>query len=255
MKNPKIITGIYSKEELKSLINLSDSFYFGLKSIKNHRSFNHKYNLSINQAKKIIELAKKNKKEIYLATNEIYKFDELEKNYKIIRKLISSGLDGVILKDITLIKLLKPYTYIIVTSTACLFNHLSIELYEKLGANRIILPQQIDFDDAKNIIKRFPQLEFEVFFLPDSYCANIDGLCLFHDLISKKVSICKIPFILDNKKLLMKIPEKEKRYALLKNYISIGIKYIKIPRDGSLEQKIENIIELKKIINGKGNYI
>lgn len=251
----KIITGIYSIKEIKALINISDSFYFGLKSIKNHRSFRSDYNISLEQAIDIIKLSKENHKDVYLAANEVYNPNEVEKNYKIIKKLISNGLKGVILKDINLIKLLKPYTNIIITSTACLFNHLSIKFYKELGANRIILPQQIDINDAKNIIKKFPELEFEIFFFPDSYCANIDGLCLLHNLISKKISTCKIPFRLNNNKLLMKIPIKKERYTLFKKYLALGVKYIKIPRDGSLNSKIENIIKIREIINGKSNFV
>jgi collagenase-like PrtC family protease len=94
----KKVIGINTYKEALYLMDYADEIYFGLRSIKNYRIWYDYLNVSdIDEAIKIIKLAKDKNKKSYIATNESYSQREIENTIKTIRILLSNGLEGIIL--------------------------------------------------------------------------------------------------------------------------------------------------------------
>jgi len=244
-----IITGINSFQEAVELIDISDEFYFGLRFISNHREYFENLNLEyIDTAFKIIDFVRKKNKRIYFVANEIYRLDELKKVYEVIEKLVRRGLNGVIIRDINLGFRIRKLTDIILSSTALVFNSGTLEFYKNIfPLRRVIIPQHLSLKDARNLILKNKDVEFEIFYLPEIYCSNVDGICLFHIFDETKNKMgCFYAFFINNKNFKPFKPSFNLRIKIIKEWIKMGISSIKIPRDYTTSKKIEVITKIKR---------
>jgi hypothetical protein len=93
----KKVIGVNTDKEALYLMDYADEIYFGLRSIKNHRIWYDYLNSDIDEAIKIIKLAKDKNKKSYIAANESYSQREKESTIKTIKTLLFNGFDGIIL--------------------------------------------------------------------------------------------------------------------------------------------------------------
>lgn len=241
----KKVVGICRLEDISKLSELSDEFYFGLNYIENHRKWYPERNFnSKKEALEAILAAVKAGKKINLAANENYDEREIDEIVSQLSIFTKKGLSGIILKDVNLasrIKAEKISIKMILSSTALCFNSYCADFFSSLGCSRIILPQQMSPCEASSIIKRHPKMEFECFYLPDSYCSNIDGLCLYHEAGGGEFRSCSVPYLFKGKKMLMGKPLRHKRFLSMAAYFLLGVSHVKIPRDGTLQEKIKSL--------------
>jgi collagenase-like PrtC family protease len=250
----KKVIGINSYKEALYLIDHVDEIYFGLRSIKNHRIWYDYLNVSdIDEAIKIIKLAKDKNKKSYIAANEAYSQREIENVIKTIRTLLSNGLDGIILKDINLASYFKNKTDIILSSTAIVFNTAALNFYiRNTGLNRIIIPQHLKPSDAIDIMK-IKCIQYEIFYLIDlyQYCYNVDGVCTFHYFDGKirREANCEYPFKIKGKEMNMKkCPSIYERAMMIYKYYKMGAKYIKLSRDETTDYKLKLIKDVNLLL-------
>ena len=226
-------------------MDYADEIYFGLKSVKNQRIWYDYLNVSnIDEAIKIIKLAKNKNKKSYIAANESYSQREIENVIKTIRTLLSNGLDGIILKDINLASYFKNKTDIILSTTAIVFNASALNFYiRNTGLNRIVIPQHLKPSDAIDIMK-IKGIQYEIFYFLDVYCRNVAGACKFHFFDGKirEKSNCK--FKVNEENIAMRPPSIYDRAKIIYDYNKMGVKYIKLARDGSTDYKIKIIKEV-----------
>jgi len=248
----KKVIGINTYKEALYLMDYADEIYFGLRSIKNHRIWYDYLNVSdIDEAIKIIKLAKDKNKKSYIAANESYSQREIENVIKIIRTLLSNGLDGIILKDINLASYFKNKTDIILSSTAIVFNSAALNFYiRNTGLNRAVIPQHLKPSDAIDIMK-IKSIQYEIFYLLDVYCRNVDGACKFHifDGKTREKSNCKYVFKVNEKNIDMRPPSIYDRAKIIYDYKKMGVKYIKLARDGSADYKMKLIKEVDMMLS------
>jgi collagenase-like PrtC family protease len=183
MKILSCITNIREIELLKRVG--ADELYFGL----NHRyvlNYTEAGNIrTIDEAKKIINESHKIGLKIYLAANELNFGEKYENMIKYIKKMIDSGIDGIIVTDLFLLKELEKYNIPLhISSVASVFNteHLRF-LHQNFTFSRIILPAQLSYNQAAKMIDycKKNKIETEVFFFKFFGCPYINNNCFLHD--------------------------------------------------------------------------
>jgi len=183
MKILSCITNIKEIELLKK--EGSDEIYFGLnhKYIPNYaNSGNIK---TFDEAKKIINESHKIGLKIYLAANEFNFGEKYENMIKYIKKMIDSGIDGIIVTDLFLLKELEKYNIPLhISSVASVFNaeHLRF-LHQNFTFTRIIIPAQLSYNQAAKMIDycKKNKIKTEVFFFKFFGCPYINSNCFLHN--------------------------------------------------------------------------
>jgi len=190
----KILSPIDRVEEALPLIKAgTDEFFCGviidqenLGSIRKAGD-SKKYSLAnIAELKKTVDIIKKNKKKIFLVLNNPVinrnRREIIHKNIKILKDL---KLDGFIISDLGLIDQLKDCgVKIIASSIIETKNEEVVKFLKKFNIKRIIFDRQITLNDMKNIIPKFPKIEFETFVM-SAGCRSLMSYCR-RRLITKK---------------------------------------------------------------------
>ena len=172
-----------SWESLQAAIQAkADSIYFGIKSFS--MRVNAK-NFEETELKKVVIECHKNKIKVYLTMNTIMYENELEKLTRILEKAKSANIDAVICWDYSIIKLCKKLNIPIHLSTqASVSNSEAVNLYKKLGVERIILARECSLEQIKRI-KQKTNIEIETF-VHGAMCVAMSGRCLISQFLFNK---------------------------------------------------------------------
>ncbi len=109
---------------------------------------------------------------------------------------VAAGVDGIILADIGLLRLLRrrhPQVEYHGSTLAHLMNSAAIELYRQQGISRVVLPRHLPVAEMAEIVARVPQVRCDAFLLIGK-CPNTEGLCTFHHSSPDRLWPCEIPY-------------------------------------------------------------
>jgi Peptidase family U32 len=235
----KIQVGVGSHKELDYFITHgADEFYCGFSQIPSHvediggdRNFR-----SIEDISLAIRKAHKAGKEIFFVANEIHS-EFFDKTVEVIKILVKKGMDGVIIKDLTLLNHLKSInlkTKIILSTLNHCFNLETLEFYKEFNISRIALPEQLMPEEAREIIKNKLGVKTEVFLKSREYCVNFNGLC-FLQFGEDKECFCRKKFILGGKEFSMPEPPDSEQLGQLYDFYNQGADILKIGRSPDKE--------------------
>lgn len=225
----KIQAGLNKKSDLEYFLTNSDELYCGMDLIPSHLY----YTKTFQNADDVIEAAKKAQKigkKFFFAANEIQSYNFYE-TVRFIKTLIKNGIDGIIIRDIGLLRYLKQNkikTYYILSSLSLCFNREALRFYKELGVKRIAIPEQITDTEAKYLIQNPFSIETEVFLTAKEYCGVLNGFCYLKQFNDK--CLCRSNFKLINKDFKMPIPSEEEHFRNLYRFIKMGTRIIKIGR-------------------------
>lgn len=225
----KIQVGLNKKSDLDYFLSNSDELYCGMDTIPSHLYYTKTFQ-TVDDVINALRKAKKNGKKFFFAANEIQSYNFYE-TVAIIKSLIKNGIDGVIIRDIGLLRYLKQNkikTYYILSSLSLCFNLESLRFYKELGIRRIAIPEQITDTEAKYLIKNPFSIETEVFLTAREYCGVLNGFCYLKQFTNK--CLCRAIFKTDNNHFKMPIPSQEEHFKNLYRFIKMGTRIIKIGR-------------------------
>ena len=221
----------------------------------------------IDSFQKLDKDAIKNRIDLYIAFNVFYSKEQLVWILKSIKKISKfNSVKGIIVSDINLLLKLKKahYTKTIIMSTlSTIFNKNAISFFSELGATRFVLDRQLTAKEVLDIVKSFPQYQFEMFFLLGSGCLFIDGYCSSMHIQEKDVD--KKYNVTFNETLCMKtINEQKLNKKLLSYKCNICLLYylkdlknitLKIPNrtitDSTCSDIVNTILEIEKNLSMK----
>ncbi len=226
----KLQAGLNKESDLDYFIsNGADEIYCGINSVPSHC-----YRLkTFELAEEIIKAkdkAHKNKIKFFFVANEVYSHNFYE-TVSVIEYLIRNKIDGVIIRDIGLLKYLKDKkikTYFILSSLSLCFNTEALKFYSSLGIKRIAIPEHITPDEAKSLIQNPFSIDTEVFLTAMEYCAVLNGFCYLTQFNGK--CICRSEFKTKDGTFFIPIPRTEEHYLNLYRFIKYGARIIKIGR-------------------------
>ncbi len=117
---------------------------------------------------------------------------------KYVDQAANAGIDGIILADLGLLRLLRrrhPQIEYHASTLARLGNSEAVKFYREQGIRRTILPRHLPVGEMQEIIARVPGMRFDAFMLVGK-CPNTEGLCTFHHASPDKIWPCEIPYTL-----------------------------------------------------------
>jgi len=181
-----ILAPLGKNHDVEKLINLwAKEFYFWIDFTKDlNKRDNEQAQITIHQANEFLSLREKYPNiRFFIALNEAPITWNDEKIYKKLSELLKLvSPDAFIVRDlaiITALKNIKPDVKLHISSLAQVWNENALEFYINFlwdSFERFIFPRDISGIEAVQIIKKYPQLEFEIFAL-NEWCWNVDGLC------------------------------------------------------------------------------
>lgn len=230
MTKINIQAGLNKKEDFEYFTQRGvDELYCGINTVPSHLYYVKTFN-SPDEVINTAKLARKKKIKFFFAANEIQSYNFYE-TYEIIEYLVRNKIDGIIIRDIGLLKYLKEKkikTYFILSSLSLCFNQQALKFYYDLGIKRIAIPEQITFEEAKYLIKNPFKIETEMFLTSREYCGVLNGFCYLKQFNNR--CLCREEFETGDKKFKMPIPSLTQHYANLYRFIKCGVHIIKIGR-------------------------
>jgi putative protease len=138
-------------------------------------------NLSFDDLTGILRLAHKYDCEVFLTLNVVILEQELPTMFKLLNKLVNSGIDGIIVQDLGMFNLVKKYfpTLDIHASTQMTtHNEGQLHFLNKLGASRVNLSRELNLGEIKSMTKLSHDLGMltEVF-VHGALCIAFSGQC------------------------------------------------------------------------------
>lgn len=180
--NIELLAPAGNLEKLKYAIHYgADAVYAGVPDFSLRVRIN---NFTKDTLKEAVEYAHKHKKKIYITLN-IYAHNrhlvEVEKHLKFLKHL---NIDGVIVSDPGIIKLVKKYlpkVEIHLSTQANTTNWQAVKFWQEQGVKRVILAREVTLEEIKEIKKRSAswrtKMELE-YFVHGAMCMSYSGRCI-----------------------------------------------------------------------------
>ncbi len=159
-------------------------------------------NFSLEDFETSLALTKKLDKKMYLTLNSYLHQSDIQKLKDYLREIKHLPFDGYIVSDLGVLSLLKkiiPNAEAHISTQANILNSESVEMYESLGATRIILGRECNLDEIRSI-RENTNLELEVF-VHGAVCMSYSGRCLLSNYMSARdanggdcVQVCRWNF-------------------------------------------------------------
>ena len=132
---------------------------------------------SIDDINELCEYAHKFGCKVYVTVNTIIYDNELEDTQKLLNELGRIGVDAILVQDMGITKLQLPQDVDLHASTQT--DNRSAEKVEWLARhnfNRVVLARELSLEEIRNIHRRVPQTELEVF-VHGALCVSYSGVC------------------------------------------------------------------------------
>ena len=141
-------------------------------------------NFTTKQLIECIELAHLKKVKVYLTVNTLLKETEIDELYDFISPLYFAGLDGVIIQDLGVARVLAHYFPDLerhASTQMTLTNHYSLEFLEQCGFTRVVLSRELTLKEIQ-YLKEKSNLELECF-IHGAMCYCYSGQCLYSSVL------------------------------------------------------------------------
>lgn len=132
---------------------------------------------SIDDINELCEYAHKFGCKVYVTVNTIIYDNELEDTQKLLNELGRIGVDAILVQDMGITKLQLPQNVALHASTQT--DNRTAEKVEWLARHnfdRVVLARELSLEEIRNIHRRVPQTELEVF-VHGALCVSYSGVC------------------------------------------------------------------------------
>lgn len=223
--------GVGSFKELEYYIEHGAAeLYCGLYGVPNHVEGARNFTAPA-EVGEAAALAHSAGRRLYFAANEVHA-EGLEATAAILKDLAGRGVDGFIIKDLSLlgrVRGLKAGKEIILSTLACCMNAGSLGFYAGLGVTRMALPEQLTPQEARELVKNRLGVGTEVFHKAQECCRNFNGLC-FLDCHGLETNVCRKEYRAGRNVFVMPALSPAQHLAELHDYYKMGVGTLKIGR-------------------------
>ena len=173
-------------EKLKTALYYgADAVYVGGKALSLRAQAD---NFSNEELIEAIKYTHERGKKIYVAVNVFAHDRDLGKAEEFLRFLQDAGADAVIASDpgiISLCKRVAPSLAVHISTQANNTNKYTVDFWNKVGAERVVLARELSFEEIKTIHEYNPQVELECF-IHGAMCISYSGRCLLSEYFNKR---------------------------------------------------------------------
>jgi putative protease len=170
---------------------------FDLVASLNQRTFAEAQIASWDDLAGILDLVHRAGKTFLLTLNApFYSEAQLPLLLDYVDQAVQRGIDGVILADLGLLRLLRrrhPELQYHASTLAHLGNSAALRFYADQGITGAVLPRHLSVAELTAIVAAVPEVRCDAFLLVGK-CPNTEGLCTFHHSSPDKIWPCEIPY-------------------------------------------------------------
>jgi len=143
-------------------------------------------NFSNSEMETAIAFAHENGVKVYVAVNILAHNNDLNEMSNYFKRLKEIEADAAIISDLGVFAIAReaaPELNIHISTQANVTNYKSAELWQKLGAKRVVLARELMLSEIGDICTKLPTLEFETF-AHGAMCVSYSGRCLLSNAMS-----------------------------------------------------------------------
>ena len=187
-KKPELLAPAGSLEKLKIAFRYgADAVYFGGKDFSLRAATQ---NFTFEEIKEGAEIAHSLGKKIYCTINVMPRNEGLDKLPPFLKQLEEAKVDAVLVSDIGVLGMVKKHSNlpIHISTQANTMNYEACNVWESLGAERVVLGRECSLEEIKTIREKISEeLELEVF-VHGSMCIAYSGRCLLSSYMAGRQS-------------------------------------------------------------------
>ncbi len=180
----------------------ADAVYLGAKRFSARRNAE---NFDDEQLKEAIKYCKIRGVKVYLAVNILIKESEISDAVATVRSAYENGLDGVIVQDLGLCRILRelfPKLELHASTQMTVYSPAPLKKLKKLGISRVVAAREMSKGELKKLCFEAEQLDMEVeVFVHGALCMSVSGQCLLSAIIGTRsgnrglcAGPCRLPF-------------------------------------------------------------
>lgn len=201
--NIEVLSPAGSKESLEAAVRAgADAVYLGREQFSARRNAENFDNDSLADAVKYCHIRGV---KVYLTLNIMLKEDELLEAFEVVKESALAGIDGVIIADLGLCKLLHdaiPDLPLHASTQMTVHSPSALLPLKELGISRVVVSRELSLDAIREICDKAKTLDMEVeAFVHGALCMSVSGQCLLSALLGSRsgnrglcAGPCRLPF-------------------------------------------------------------
>ena len=188
IKKPELLAPGGSLLKLKTAIDFgADAVYIGGDAFSLRVAAE---NFSVEDMYEGIRYTHDRGKKVYLTSNIIAHNRDIEKFRSFIEEIRPMGFDAVLIADLGLFGMIReiaPEIPVHISTQANNTNYKTVEMWHKMGAERVVLGREMSFNEIAEIQSKVPDVELEAF-VHGAMCISYSGRCLLSNYMTGRNS-------------------------------------------------------------------
>lgn len=185
MNNVEILAPVGNMEMLYAAVRSgANAVYLGAKSLNARRNAG---NFDDSELFDAVTYCHQRNVKVYLTLNTLASDDEMEIAYFVVENAMKAGVDGFIVQDLGLAKMIKSSfpTARLHASTQCSVNTPEgFKALKDLGFCRAVIPREMSLDEIKEIREK-TDIELEIF-VHGALCMSVSGQCYMSAMLGSR---------------------------------------------------------------------
>ena len=182
LKKPELLAPAGSLEAFFAAMEKgADAVYAGLHEFSARAKAK---NFSLGQLERMLAYAHGQGRRVYVTLNTLVKENELPQLVDLLAALEGMRVDGVILQDMAVARLIRehfPGIPLHASTQMTIHNSLGVKQLEELGFERVVLARELHIDEIKSIVA-VSRAEIECF-IHGALCFSFSGQCYFSSFL------------------------------------------------------------------------
>ncbi len=203
MKKCEILAPVGSEEMLIAAVRSgADAVYLGAKEFSARRNAE---NFGLGELKNAIEYCHIRGVKVYLTLNILIKEKELEDAFNLARDAYNLGIDGIIIEDLGLAKILSekiPELHLHASTQMSVHSASALPILKQMGFVRVVAAREMSKTDLITLCEKAKELEMEIeVFVHGALCMCLSGQCQLSAFLGERsgnrglcAGPCRLPF-------------------------------------------------------------
>ncbi len=199
----EVLSPVGSWEMLTAAVRSgANAVFFGAKDFSARRNAQ---NFTLEEIKQVVEYCHLRSVKAYLTLNILIKDNELAEAFSLAKTAYNYGIDGIIIQDLGLARILKQYlpNLILHASTQMSVHSPSaLPVLKSLGFKRVVVAREMSLLDLKEFCAAAKEYDIEVeAFVHGALCMCLSGQCLLSAVLGSRsgnrglcAGPCRLPF-------------------------------------------------------------
>lgn len=206
-KECEILAPVGSEEMLISAVRCgADAVYLGAKEFSARRNAE---NFSLMQLENAIKYCHIRGVKVYLTLNILVKENELKDAFELAKQAYNSGVDGIIIEDLGLAKILSekiPELKLHASTQMSVHSVSALPILKEMGFVRVVAAREMSKKDLECLCNKAKELDMEIeVFVHGALCMCLSGQCQLSVFLGSRsgnrglcAGPCRLPFKAEN---------------------------------------------------------